>query len=139
MAATPSGVSIDHIFDLLGRNGESAAMEMVDDGFLFKKGRIIKYRSDGWNFANIDDAILDQKVSLEHIDKSLIGTDGACLANFSAAIDKKYVGEFKKLVMQFAEDVSRFKGDPVKVGSGDDVAHFFCNLAYSVFDERSTK
>ena len=49
--------------------------------------------------------------NVDHVDKSLLGTDGASLIHATGAIRKEKIPEVKKLIVKFANELAALKND----------------------------
>lgn len=133
IAATKAGVTRPAIVRLAGQLGIEALEEMLEAGLLVEgMNGTIKYTHDNWCYGNVDDTLEQVKHSIQHFDKSLVGTDGASLMHATGAISTQRVAEVKKLVLTFIKDLNALKDAPEAEGT----VHFFCNLMYSLYDRQ---
>ncbi|SME96449.1 hypothetical protein [Pseudobacteriovorax antillogorgiicola] len=132
MAATQVGTHRDPINRLAGQLGIEALEEMLEAEILVEQADgTIKYTHDNWAIGNIEDTLEQVKHSVEHFDKSLVGTDGASLMHATGAISEDAVPKLKILIRNFIRDLNTLKNSPQSEGS----VHFFCNLMYSLYDK----
>ncbi|SMF62641.1 hypothetical protein [Pseudobacteriovorax antillogorgiicola] len=132
IAATSHGTNRTDIRVLLGDVGIQALQEMIDEGFLVEDDRgSIHYSSDSWALTDVDDILSQVKMSISHFDKSLIGTDAASLVNMTASVSQDQLSRVKKLIQDFARELSSLKNDDDAKGN----VAFFCNLIYSIYDQ----
>ncbi len=132
MAATEAGTHRSRIRTLLGDVGIQALQDMLDEEFLNEDEQgTVKYSSESWALTNIDDTLAQLSASVHHFDKSLIGTDGAALVHMTASISPSHIPKLKRLISDFAKELSMLKNDPNAAGE----IPFFCNLLYSLYDK----
>ena len=134
MAATANGVDVASVKRLAGTLGLEALDEMIEDGLLNRSadGRVF-YSYKSWALGNIDDALMQVKHSVDHFDKSLVGSEGASLMHATASISKDKIPELSRLIKSFMKDVNDLKNAEGSEGN----IHFFCNLLYSLYDKDS--
>ena len=131
MAATKAGISYEQVRRLAGDMGIDALNEMVENDLLVEGGnKVYKYSEDDWSIINVNDFVTQLRHNVDHVDKSLLGTDGASLIHATGAIRKEKVPEVKKLIVKFANDLAALKNDEDSEGN----VHFFCGLTYSLYD-----
>ena len=131
MAATKAGVSYKQVRRLAGDMGIDALNEMVENDLLVEDAnKVYKYCEDNWSIINVGDFMTQLKHNIDHVDKNLLGTDGASLIHATGAIRKEKVPEVKKLIVNFANDLAKLKNDEDSEGN----IHFFCGLTYSLYD-----
>ena len=131
MAATKAGISYEQVRRLAGDMGIDALNEMVENDLLVEDvNKVYKYSEDDWSIINVNDFVTQLRHNVDHVDKSLLGTDGASLIHATGAIRKEKVPEVKKLIVKFANDLAALKNDEDSEGN----VHFFCGLTYSLYD-----
>ena len=129
MAANKVGVNRRDIRVLLGDVGIQALEEMIDEGFLVEgEGGQVKYSSDSWVLTDMDDVLSQIRLSLNHFDRSLVGTDAASLVNLTGAIKPEKFPELKGLIVDFVNRVSRLK----RADDSEGQVAFFCNLIFNM-------
>lgn len=132
MAATEAGTNRNRVRTLLGDVGIQALQDMLDEGLLSESERgVVKYSSESWALTNIDDTLAQLSASIHHFDRGLVGTDGAALVHMTASISPSHIPRLKKLISEFAKELSKLKNDPDAKGE----IPFFCNLLYSLYDK----
>ncbi len=133
IAATAKGTNRRQIASLCGQVGIDSVNEMLDEGLLVElNDGTIKYSNDNWTYANVDEALSQVRLSTQHFDKTLVGTDGASLMHSTGSIKPELIPEVKKLVLKFIKDLNTLKN--AEESEGD--IHFFCNLMYSLYDRQ---
>lgn len=133
IAATKAGTTRADISRLFGLTGEDAAQEMLNEGILIElPSGTIKYSQDTWIFGNVDEVLNQVKMSTEHFDKQLLGSDGASLMHATGAIRPEMVPRLKALVLQFIKDLYELKDHEDAEGG----VHFFCDMMYSLYDRQ---
>ena len=136
IAATRSGTTEMAIENLAGQIGLEALDEMICDEILLKADDgTIHFHEENWALGNIDDALEQVKHSVDHFDKTLVGTDGAALMHATGAIRKDLLPRVKSLVANFIRDINQLKDSSANEGD----IHFFCNLVYSLYDKSELK
>ena len=132
IAATNHGTNRKDIRLLLGDVGIQALQEMVDEGFLIEddSGQVC-YSSKSWALTDVGDVLSQIKMSVNHFDSSLVGTDAASLVNMTASVKEDQLPKVKELIQDFAHELSLLKNDEDAKGN----VAFFCNLIYSIYDK----
>ncbi len=132
MAATQAGISEEAVLRLAGQIGMEAIDEMIKDEVLIRRedGRFA-YTHNNWAIGNIDDALEQVRHSVDHFDRSLVGTPGAGLVHVTGAIKKEKLPELRSLLERFVRDINQLKDHPEAEGE----VHFFCDLIYSLYDK----
>ena len=136
VAATKAGTTRETVQRLAGQIGIEALEEMLEAGALIEHDNgTIKYTHDNWVLGSVQSTLNQVKLSVDHFDKSLVGTEAASLMHSTGSISPEAIPEVKKLILKFIKDLHALKNDTNSEGS----IPFFCNLMYSLYDKEEWK